>query len=123
MLADVMKEREKIKQQQLEAERSIYNKPYKRNTIIYFSEFHEIGGIETWIYNLGHDYDFSVVYDKADKKAGKRAAVLAMFEQKNTDFDDEDMLTETGDALFAAADELCREQIEEDCDKDFKFLK
>ncbi len=70
-----------------------------------------------------YDANGNVVYDKADKKAGKRAAVLAMFEQKNTDFDDEDMLTETGDALFAAADELCREQIEEDCDKDFKFLK
>ena len=72
MLADVMKEREKMKREQLEAERSIYNKPYKRNTIIYFSEFHEIGGIETWIYNLGHDYDFSVVYDKADKKQLER---------------------------------------------------
>lgn len=70
-----------------------------------------------------YDANGNVVYDKADKKAGKRAAVLAMLEQKNTDFDDEDVLTETGDALFAAADELCREQIEEDCDKDFKFLK
>jgi glycosyltransferase involved in cell wall biosynthesis len=72
MLADVMKEREKERILELEKQRSIYNKPYKRDTIIYFNTIHTIGGIETWIYTLGKKYDFSVVYDKADKKQLER---------------------------------------------------
>ena len=72
MLADVMKEREKERILELEKQRSIYNKPYKRETIIYFNTIHTIGGIETWIYTLGKKYNFSVVYDKADKKQLER---------------------------------------------------
>jgi glycosyltransferase involved in cell wall biosynthesis len=72
MLADVMREREKERILELEKQRSIYNKPYKRDTIIYFNTIHTIGGIETWIYTLGKKYDFSVVYDKADKKQLER---------------------------------------------------
>lgn len=72
MLSDVMKEREKERILELEKQRSIYNKPYKRDTIIYFNTIHTIGGIETWIYTLGKKYDFSVVYDKADKKQLER---------------------------------------------------
>ena len=67
MLADVVKEREKQRIEELQKERDKYNKPYKRDTIIYFNTIHTIGGIETWIYNLGKRYEFSVVYDKADK--------------------------------------------------------
>ena len=78
MLIDVVKEREKLRIEQLEAERSIYNHPYKRDTIIYFSEIHEIGGIETWIYNLAKDYEFSVAYDKADKKQLERLNKLGV---------------------------------------------
>lgn len=72
MLADVVKEIEKKRIEELHKERSKYNKPYKRDTIIYFSEIHVIGGIETWIYNLGKRYEFSVLYDKADEKQLER---------------------------------------------------
>ena len=72
MLADVVKQREQERIEQLQRERSKYNKPYKRDTIIYFSCLHTIGGIETWIYNLGKRYEFSVLYDKADKEQLKR---------------------------------------------------
>jgi len=83
MLADVMKEREKMKREQLEAERSIYNKPYKRDTIIYFCHLHVIGGIETWIYNLGKRYEFSVVYDSADTKQIERLNSIGIETIKN----------------------------------------
>lgn len=72
MLADVVKNIEKKRIEELYKERSKYNKPYKRDTIIYFSEIHVIGGIETWIYNLGKRYEFSVLYDKADEKQLER---------------------------------------------------
>lgn len=72
MLADVVKEIEKERKEKLQKERSKYNQSYKRDTIIYFSEIHVIGGIETWIYNLGKKYEFSVLYDKADKEQLKR---------------------------------------------------
>lgn len=62
MLADVMKQREKEKRLYLQEEIEKYNKPYKRDTIVYFSDFNIIGGIETWIYNLSKRYEFSVVY-------------------------------------------------------------
>ena len=72
MLADVVKDIEQKRIEKLYKERSRYNKPYKRDTIIYFSEIHVIGGIETWIYNLGKRYEFSVLYDKADEKQLER---------------------------------------------------
>ena len=67
MLADVVKERKKLEQQKLDEENAKYNNPYKRDTIIYFDNLNVIGGIETWIYNLGLDYEFSVLYNKADE--------------------------------------------------------
>ena len=72
MLADVLRAYDKEKQEQRLAERGKYNHPYKRDTIIYFNTIHTIGGIETWIYNLGKRYEFSLVYDKADKEQLKR---------------------------------------------------
>lgn len=68
MLADVLRERNKRKQEELQQENASYNHPYKRDTIIYFSEIHIIGGIEKWIENLSRRYEFSVVYDKGDKE-------------------------------------------------------
>jgi len=83
MLADVVKEREKERVIFLEKEKSIYNKPYKRDTIIYFSYIHAIGGIETWIYNLGKRYEFSVVYDVADEKQLERLKKIGIETIKN----------------------------------------
>lgn len=67
MLADVLKEREKQKAIIIQNEINKYNHPYKRNTIIYFNHLYKLGGIQTWIANLGNRYDFSVVYDTGDK--------------------------------------------------------
>ena len=66
MLADVKKQAEAERKRIAQAEIDKYNKPYKRDTIIYFDYIYNIGGIQTWIQNLGLDYEFSVVYDKAD---------------------------------------------------------
>ena len=63
MLADVLKEKELQRQKLLEMEKAKYDKPIKRDTILYYAAFHTIGGIETWIYNLAKKYEFSVVYD------------------------------------------------------------
>ena len=65
MLADVVKEREKIEQQKLDEENAKYNKSYKRDTIVYFDSLNVIGVIETWIYNLVQDYELSVLYNKS----------------------------------------------------------
>ena len=67
MLADVVKQREQERIEQLQRERSKYNKPYKRETIIYFDNIYKLGGIQTWIINLSLEYEFSVVYDIGDK--------------------------------------------------------
>lgn len=68
MLADVIKQREIEKQKALQAEIDKYNKTYKRDTIIYFDHLYKLGGIQTWIANLGLEYEFSVVYDRGDKE-------------------------------------------------------
>ena len=78
MLADVMKQREIERQQEIDKDMELYNHPYKRDTIIYFSNIHVIGGIETWIYNLGKKYEFSVVYNKANKKQLERLADIGI---------------------------------------------
>lgn len=83
MLADVLKDREKERVEVLNREHSIYNRPYKLDTIIYFSNIHVIGGIETWIYNLGKRYEFSVVYDKADDKQLERLNNIGIETIKN----------------------------------------
>lgn len=83
MLADVVKEREIERQRLYQAEVDKYNKPYKRDTIIYFNTIHTIGGIETWIYNLGKRYEFSVVYDKADEEQLKRLESIGIETIKN----------------------------------------
>ena len=72
MLADVVKEQAIEKQRLYQEKLDKYNKPYKRDTIIYFNTIHTIGGIETWIYTLGKKYEFSVVYDSADEAQLKR---------------------------------------------------
>ena len=83
MLADVVKQKEQEKQRLIQEEISKYNHPYKRDTIIYFNTIHVIGGIETWIYNLGKKYEFSVVYDKADKKQLERLENIGIETIKN----------------------------------------
>lgn len=63
-----------------------------------------------------------------DAKAKKRADLMAMFE---TSYDDEDIFESdvtsiadlVGDALYAAADELCLEQVPEECAGDVQLLK
>ena len=83
MLADVVKEREIERQRLYQAEVDKYNKLYKRDTIIYFNTIHTIGGIETWIYNLGKRYEFSVVYDRADEEQLKRLNDIGIETIKN----------------------------------------
>lgn len=63
----------------------------------------------------------------AQTKADKRASLLAMWD---TTLDDDVFGTsvdtiadKTGNALFGAADELCREQISDSCAKDMNFLR
>ena len=68
MLADVVKQREEEIKRQQQAEIDKYNKPYKRDTIIYFDHLYKLGGIQTWINNLGIEYEFSVLYDRANKE-------------------------------------------------------
>lgn len=68
MLADVIKERDKLKQYLIQEDINQYNHPYKRDVIVYFSYLHIIGGIETWIKNLSKDYEFTLVYDTANKE-------------------------------------------------------
>ena len=72
MLADVIKQREQERKKFIQEENSKYNKHYKRDMIIYFYHLHIIGGIETWMYNLGRRYEFSVVYNSADKNQIER---------------------------------------------------
>lgn len=83
MLADVVKEREQQQQREYQEMLEKYNKPVKRDTIIYFSYFHIIGGIETWIYNLAKRYEFSVVYDKAEDNQIKRLKDIGVETIKN----------------------------------------
>ncbi|MDV3426947.1 MAG: glycosyltransferase [Bacillota bacterium] len=66
MLADVIKQREAEKAKLKQEEINKYNHPYKRDTLIYFQHLYKLGGIQTWIQNLGLRYDFSVVYDFGD---------------------------------------------------------
>lgn len=68
MLADVKKAIEEERRRTLQKEYEEYNKPYKRDTIIYYENIHIIGGIETWIKNLSKDYEFTLVYDNGDKE-------------------------------------------------------
>ena len=68
MLADVIKQREEEKKRKLQEEMDKYNRLYKRDTIIYFDNLYKLGGIQTWINNLSLEYEFSVLYDRADKE-------------------------------------------------------
>ena len=83
MLADVLKQKEIETNNLMKAEIEKYNHEYKRDTIIYFEHFHMIGGIETWVYNLAHYYEFSVVYDRADEGQIKRLNDLGIETIKN----------------------------------------
>ena len=68
MLADVLKQREAERIKITQEEYAKFNKPFKRDTMIYFNDIYKVGGIQTWICNLAEDYEFSVVYDKGDSK-------------------------------------------------------
>lgn len=68
MLLDVIKQKEKEKQIEIQQEIEKYNQPYKRDTIFYFPEIHIIGGIESVIENLSRRYEFSVLYEREDKE-------------------------------------------------------
>jgi hypothetical protein len=83
MLADVLKQKEEQRQKEYRSIIERYNKPIKRDTIIYFSYIHVIGGIETWIYNLAKRYEFSVVYDRADEAQLKRLEEIGTETIKN----------------------------------------
>ena len=77
------------------------------------------------------EYGNIIDVDEVSKKAAKqqkRADLLAMFE---TSYDDEDVFEDSltniadlvGDALYAAADELCLEQVPEECEGDIVLLR
>ena len=83
MLADVIKATREEQLRQAQEEIELYNKPYKRDTIIYFTDIHVIGGIETWIQNLSKDYEFSVVYDTANKERLEKFKSLGIETIKN----------------------------------------
>lgn len=64
----------------------------------------------------------------ADAKKKKKADLMAMFDttlyEDDEDVDPITMISEkTGSALFAAAEEICMEQIPDSCDKDVQFLR
>lgn len=81
------------------------------------------------IFNGTRTYDKKTGDVAKDTKsaAEKRKSLLAMWDDTlgdDDDFDMESIADKTGDALFAAADELCRSQIDMDtCSKDVKLLK
>ncbi|MBR6838460.1 MAG: hypothetical protein IKM94_02750 [Alphaproteobacteria bacterium] len=83
------------------------------------------------IFNGTRTYDKKTgdVAKNTQSAAEKRKSLLAMWDDTLGDDDDgfdsmESIADKTGDALFAAADELCRSQIDMDtCSKDVKLLK
>lgn len=83
------------------------------------------------IFNGTRTYDKKTgdVAKNTKSAAEKRKSLLAMWDDTLVDDDDgfdsmESIADKTGDALFAAADELCRSQIDMDtCSKDVKLLK
>ena len=81
------------------------------------------------IFNGTREYDEkgNVVSVNAQTKADKRASLLSMWNEASSDDDEFDgaidtIADKTGNALFNAADELCRAQIPENCNKDLNFL-
>ena len=83
------------------------------------------------IFNGTREYDKKtgdVAQTPKQTAAEKRQSLLAMWDDVSADddvFGDmESIADKTGDALFAAADNLCREQIDMDtCSKDYTLLK
>lgn len=83
------------------------------------------------IFNGTREYDSKtgdVAQTPKKTAAEKRQSLLAMWDDVSADddvFDDmESIADKTGDALFSAADNLCREQIDMDtCSKDYTLLK
>ena len=83
------------------------------------------------IFNGTREYDKKtgdVVQTTTQTAAEKRKSLLAMWDDVAADddiFDSvESIADKTGDALFAAADELCRSQMDMDtCSKDYTLLK
>ena len=84
------------------------------------------------IFNGTRQYDKNgnVVYStEQTTKEQKRANLLSLWDERLYDFDEEVFETsmesvadKTGDALFSAANDLCREQMPTKCDKDLNFL-
>ena len=87
------------------------------------------------IFNGTRRYDEkgNVIYSDADSaeknKEQQRANLLSLWDDMSFDFDEdvfessvEDMANKTGNALFVAADGLCREQMPTSCAKDLNFL-
>ncbi|MBR2286252.1 MAG: hypothetical protein IJ866_02250 [Alphaproteobacteria bacterium] len=84
------------------------------------------------IFNGTRQYDNNgnVVYSNLEEtKEQKRANLLALWDNSAFNFDEdlfedsvENIADKTGNALFNAADELCREQMPVSCNKDLNFL-
>ena len=87
------------------------------------------------IFNGSREYDengnivsLNAKDNKKDNKASRRESLLALWDT-NFDVDDDvfadsidSIADKTGNALFSAADNLCREQIGYSCSKDMAFL-
>ena len=77
-----------------------------------------------------YDKDGNVVYGDAEESAEqKRANLLSLWDNVSFDFDEdvfessvENIADKTGNELFVAADELCRQQMPASCNKDINFL-
>ncbi len=85
------------------------------------------------IFNGSRKYDEkgNVIYDTPEQsKEQKRENLLALWDNASFDFDEdvfedsmENIASKTGDDLFNAADELCRAQMPQSCDRDLNFLR
>ena len=85
------------------------------------------------IFNGSRRYDDNgnVIYSKTPEqtKEEKRSSLLSLWDNSSFDFDEEvfedsmeNIGDKTGNDLFNAADELCRNQMPQSCDKDLNFL-
>ena len=72
MLADVLKEKDKVRLERLAENERLKKQPIEEDIVLYFPRFNKIGGIETWIYNLSQLYDFTLVYEGGDEKQIER---------------------------------------------------
>ena len=90
------------------------------------------GGQADIIFNGSRRYDEkgNVIYGEPEKtKEEQRANLLSLWDNASFSFDEEvfesdaeNIADKTGNDLFVAADELCRAQMPQSCDKDMVFL-